>query len=125
MYYSVPCKECKVRYGGETGQHFCDRVKQHQNDVRYKKSTNGFYAHLKSHKKHSIDWEKAAFLGKERNWKGRKIKEALFINAQNPRKEISKGNLLNLEKGINLDPILGAFNPELREIATKTILGRT
>ena len=67
VIYAVPCKECKVRYVGETGQHFCDRVKQHQNDVRYKKSTNGFYAHLKSNKKHSIDWEKAAFLGKERN----------------------------------------------------------
>ena len=69
-------------------------------------------------KKHSIDWEKV------HSWE-RKIKEALFINAQNPGKEKGKGNLLNLEKGINLDPIWGAFNPELREIATKKILGRT
>ena len=83
------------------------------------------YAHLKSNKKHLIDWEKAAFLGKERNWEGRKIKVDLFINAQNPGKEISKGNLLNLEKGINLDPIWGAFNTELREIAMKKIMGRT
>ena len=67
--------KCKAKYVGETGQHFCDRVKQHQNDIRYKKSTNGFYAHLKSNKKHSIEWEKAAFLGKERNWKGRRIKK--------------------------------------------------
>ena len=50
VIYSVPCKDCKVRYVGETGQHFCDRVKQHQNHVRYKKSTNSFYAHLKSNK---------------------------------------------------------------------------
>ena len=39
--------------------------------------------------------------------------------------EISREKLLNLEKGINLDPIWGAFNPELREIATKKILRRT
>ena len=46
VIYSVPCTDCKVRYVGETGQHFCDRAKQYQNDIRYKKSTNGIYAHL-------------------------------------------------------------------------------
>ena len=61
----------------------------------------------------------------KRNWKGRKIKEALFINAQNPGKEINRGKLLNLEKGITLDPIWGTFNPELRKIATKKIMRRT
>ena len=80
---------------------------------------------MKSNKKHSIEWEKAKFLGKERNWKGRKIKEALFITAQNPGKEINRGKLLNLEKGITLDPIWGTFNPELRKIVTKKIMRRT
>ena len=50
------------------------------------------------------------FLGKERNWKGRKIKEAIFINAHSPRKEISSGKLLNLEKEINVNLIWGFFN---------------
>ena len=63
VIYAVPCKECKVRYVGETGQHFCDRVKQHQNDVKHKKLTNG----MMPNKKHSSDWEKTTFLEKERN----------------------------------------------------------
>ena len=33
VIYSVPCKKCGVRYIGETGQHFCQRTKQHQNDT--------------------------------------------------------------------------------------------
>ena len=32
VVYSIPCKECGLRYIGETSQHFCDRVGQHQRE---------------------------------------------------------------------------------------------
>ena len=70
VVYSVPCKDCKVRYVGETGQHFCDRVKQHQNDIRYKKSTNGFYAHVKSNKNIQLNGRKLHFWEKKEIGKG-------------------------------------------------------
>ena len=53
---------------------------------------------------HKINWEKVCFLGKEKNWKGRKIKEAIYINAIVPTTLMDK-ELMNLEKGFELDPI--------------------
>ena len=42
MVYSAPCVKCGLRYLGETGQHFCDRVGQHKRDVKNGKMSNGF-----------------------------------------------------------------------------------
>jgi len=119
VIYSVPCKKCGVRYIGETGQHFCQRTKQHQNDIKNKKTTNGFYAHLRKNKGHSINWDGAVFLDRERHWRRRKIKEALFINAQNSAKEVHHKKILNLEKGITLDPVWAEFNETFREIMSR------
>ena len=119
VIYSVPCKECKVRYTGETGQHFCQRVAQHQRDIRNRQASNGFYAHIKKNEGHTIDWDRAVFLDKEKHWRGRKIKEAIFINAQNPTKEVNREKVMNLEKCFALDPIWGDFNAEIRGIISK------
>ena len=72
VIYSIPCKECGVRYTRETGQHFCQRVAQHQRDIRNKKDSNGFYAHMKKNKGHTIDWDQAVFLDKENIGEGGK-----------------------------------------------------
>ena len=63
------------------GQHFSDRRSQHQRDVKNKKPSNGLYAHLKENKVHKINWEGFVYLDSEKNWKRRKIKEAIYINA--------------------------------------------
>ena len=121
VIYSVPCEKCGVRYIGETGQHFCQRREQHKGDIRNKKESNGFYSHLKRNKGHSVNWEGAVFLDREKHWRGRKIKEALFINSQNPARVIDPKNILNLEKGFNLDPIWSGFNESFREIMSKKV----
>ena len=108
-----------MKYIGETGQHFCQRAKQHQSDIKNKKTTNGFYAHLRKNKGHTINWDGAVFLDREKHWRGREIKEALFINAQNPVKEIHQKRIMNLEKGYTLDPIWADFNEIFREIMSK------
>ena len=74
VVYAIECKTCRVHHVEETGQHYCDRRKQHQGDVKNKKPTNGIYDHLKNNKGHKINWEKVRFLDKEDNWKGRLIK---------------------------------------------------
>ena len=61
----------------------------------------------------------AVFLDRERHWRGRKIKEALFINAQNPAKEVHQKKILNLEKGVTLDPVWAEFNDTFREIMSR------
>ena len=67
---------CGIRYFGETGQHFSDRRSQHQRDVKTGKTTNGFFWHAKENAE--IDWEKVVFVDYEKNWKRRKIKEAIY-----------------------------------------------
>ena len=61
-----------------------------------------------------INWEKVRFLDKEKNWKGRKIKEAIYINAVVPISLMKERKLMNLEKGHELDPIWSEFNPIIR-----------
>ena len=39
------------------------------------------------------------FFDKEKHWKGQKLKEALYINAQNPKRTVDKNGILNLEQG--------------------------
>ena len=80
-----PMQEVSMRYIGVTGQHFFQRREQHKGDIRNKKASTDFYSHLKKNKGHSVDWEGAVFLDEEKHWRRSKIKEALFINSQNPR----------------------------------------
>jgi len=42
-----------------------------------------------------------AFLDKEKNWKGRKIKEAIYINAVVPTSLMNKRKSINLEMGMS------------------------
>ena len=49
-------------------------------------------------------------------WTGRKIKEALFINAPNLMKEVHQKKILTLEEGVPLDPVWAEFNETFREI---------
>ena len=121
LVYSVPCGTCGVRYVGETGQHYCDRRSQHQHDVTNRKSTNAFYSHLRRNKEHRIDWEGCVYLDREKNWRRRKIKEAVYINAINPTESMVQQGILNLEKGYEFDPIWSGFNQDIRNIVQKKI----
>ena len=87
---------------------------QHQRDIRQKKLSNGFYDHLEKNEGHVINWEKVCFLEKEKNWKGRKIKEAIYSNAVVPTSLMNGEKLMNPEKGHELDPIWSEFNPVIR-----------
>ena len=43
VVYAIECETCGDHFIGETGRHFCERRKQHERDVRNKKSTSGIY----------------------------------------------------------------------------------
>ena len=74
---------------------------------------------MKKNKGHTIDWDQAVFLDKEKHWRGRKVKEGLYTNAQNPTKEINREKAMNLEKGFALDPIWGVSNAEKENYVKK------
>ena len=97
---------------GETGQHYCDRRKQHQ--VKNKKTTNGISEHLRHNLDHEINWGKIIFLDKDNHWKGRKLKETMYINALNPSVTTNPSKIMNLEKGFKLNPIWSEFNSIFR-----------
>ena len=107
-------KSCGVQYVGETGQYYCDRRKQHQSDVKNQKTTSGVSEHWRNNQEKKINWEKITFLDKKDNWKGRKIKEALYINALNPSVTMVPSRVMNMEKGFELDAIWSEFNSVLR-----------
>ena len=68
-----------------------------------------------------MEWKDAIFIDREKQWKGRKIKEALYINVQNPTRAADKNGLLNLEKGLDVNPIRGDFNVKLSKTMHKKI----
>ena len=81
---------------------------------------------MKNNEGHKVNWDKVNFLDKEINWKGRKIKESIYINSLNSTMKIdsSASKLMNLEKGFDLDPIWSEFNPVFRDIIQKKIGNR-
>ena len=83
---------------------------QHQNDVKNGKKTNAFFVHLETH---DIRWQEVVYLENEEDWKKRKIKEALIINAMEPTQ------IMNLEKGMEIYQCWNEFNPNIRNIVQK------
>jgi len=63
------------------------------------------------------------YLDKEKNWRRRKIKEAVYINALNPTESMVWQGILNLKKvlGYEFDPIWSGFNLDIRNIIKKNI----
>ena len=125
VVYMVDCRVCGMSYIGETAQHFCDRVDQHQNCIKNKDKRNGFAMHIKKsigrkHKnkgKMCMNWEGCTFLDSERFWKKRKIKESMYINAYDASNGLK--DLMNLEKGCKIDPCWNEFNEIIRCRAEK------
>ena len=79
------------------------------------------YCHIRENKGHKIDWDKVLFLDYEKNWKRRKIKEAIYINVINPTNTMNKKDILNLEKGYELDAVWSEFNKVHRQGIAKKI----
>ena len=60
-------------------------------------------------------------MDKEKHWKGKKIKEAIFINAQTQAKEGNQEKVVHVEKWFSLDPIWGDFNAKISVVMQKKI----
>ena len=108
---------CRKSYIGETGQQISRRIYQHQYDIRKKKATNGIFKHLEENLDRIISWENIAFLDQESNWSRRKIKESIYINAVDPAQKPTQ--IMNLEKGKEVNPCWNEFNSFIKKIVMK------
>ena len=67
----------------------------------------------KTNNTHSIRWLAVAYFENEEDWKKRKIKEALIINAMDSKQRT------NLENGLENNQYWNKFNPNSKKIVRK------
>ena len=97
LVYVINCN-CGYVYIGETGNDLKTRLSGHRSDWKLKKLTNSFVIHslddvTKEYKlQHYPIWDSARVVHKEKNWKKRKIAEAMLIQSFLP-----SAKLLNTE----------------------------
>ena len=81
-----------------------------------KKQQMGYLNHGRE-SRHIISWENIAFVDQESNWSRRKIKESIYINAMDPSQKPTQ--IMNLEKGKEVNPCWNEFNYVIKKIVMK------
>ena len=77
--YCIPCKDCKLKYIGETSRNLHIRLKEHKRDIRIGNSNNALLLHTSQHN-HNIDFNSAKMLTHIHNKNLRRIFEAAAIS---------------------------------------------
>ena len=65
--------------------------------------------------------EKCCFYKQEKALEGAKDNESTVHKCKNPRKTVDKNRTLNLEKCLDMGPIRGDVNDDLRQIFSKKV----
>ena len=93
-----------MTYISETGRTLQKRLTEYKYSV--KRGENGIAVHANS-TFHEVDWEEATVLDEQQHWGRRRVMEAVHI-----KKRASRGTYMNLDLGLNLNPI---WNPVLSD----------
>jgi len=102
--YLKRCTKCNFKYIGESGQTLRQRDIGHKSDIRTGKTRCGLYKHIRDFKDHDIDWENQIILDKDPDMFKRRIKEAVYIKANDD------GYLMNPDKGCPINECWNEFN---------------
>ena len=111
--YLKKCNKCLSKYIGESGQTLKQRDIGHKSDINTKKTRSGLFKHIQENPGHEIDWENQIILDREPNMFKRRIKEAMFIRANDD------GSLMNLDKGTMINNCWTEFNGMIRKFMQK------
>ena len=76
--YRIPCSGCESSYYGETSKGLEERVKQHQADMRYCRTTNAMVTH-RQQTDHVPNWHSASVIYKGECKRRRKVLESILI----------------------------------------------
>ena len=85
--YCIPCKDCKLKYIGETSRNLQVRLKEKKRDIRIDNSNNALFLHI-SQSNNNFDFNSAKILICIHNKSQRQIFEAAaisFFNSLNTR----------------------------------------
>ena len=79
MVYLIPYAECSTTYVGETWKTLRVHMAEHRRVVKNKDLKNGIAIHVQK-TAHTINWQEAKFLGREDNWRRRRVLKLLWSN---------------------------------------------
>ena len=96
--------EMQFQIHWESGQTLRQRDIGHKSDIRTGKTRCGLYKHIRDFKDHDIDWENQIILDKDPDMFKRRIKEAVYIKANDD------GYLMNPDKGCPINECWNEFN---------------
>ena len=99
MVYAIHCQDCEAAYIGETGRTTSVRVVEHLAHARHGRVDLSAAADHAIVEGHRLDWMSAKVIDREKRWRSRKVKEALWIR--------STECTLNRDKGWDIDPSCG------------------
>ena len=80
--YCISCKNCKLKYIGETSRNFHIRLKEHKRDIRIGNLNNALFQHI-SQSNHNFEFNPANILIYIHNKRLRRIFEAAAISLCN------------------------------------------
>ena len=90
--YEVPCRDCSMKYIGQTGKALNVRLKQHQYSVRTFQSSNAIFLH-KMNFDHHIDWQNCKSIIACKDYTKRNILESALI-------KFYHGDIMNISVGL-------------------------
>ena len=79
IVYKIDCKDCTSTYIGQSSRQLIRRVKEHERDVKNKKSSSAIYNHVKE-TGHKINFKKPNIIDQEKNKRKRCFSEMLNIH---------------------------------------------
>ena len=77
--YEIPCRNCDLKYFGETGRSLEIRTQEHKRDYDNMKMNNVLVKHSWE-RDHRIDWERTKLIYKSHNVGNRRLVEGAAIN---------------------------------------------
>ena len=101
VVYEVPCKDCGLKYIGETRRNLKTRMTEHKGAVRRGDERNGIAVHVYQ-LQHRINWESARVQMSGRGYWNRRTLEAIQIRKEH--------RTMNLDCGLHISPV---WNPLL------------
>ena len=80
VVYCIPCKDCHLKYIGETKRKFITRKKEHQRDIKNSKTEASALSKHAISTNHTIDWNNSEILCMECDFYKRRFIESFYIN---------------------------------------------
>ena len=97
LEYEVPCQNCALVYIEQTKRDLKSRIKEHQRDIKVRRSEKSALCQHSMENDHLIDWSKVKILKVGHNYSKRLFTESWYIN--------KKHQVLNRNDGLSIPAV--------------------